>query len=65
MLTEVNLALDRVMSLEDLLELILDRAFEHFGPEDAAIYPRNDRGGYDEEIVWAANFNSGWKLPTE
>ena len=47
LLTEVNLALDRVMSLEDLLELILDRAFEHFGPEDAAIYLRNDRGGYD------------------
>jgi adenylate cyclase len=47
LLTEVNLALDRVMSLEDLLELILDRAFEHFGPEDAAIYLRNDKGGYE------------------
>jgi serine phosphatase RsbU (regulator of sigma subunit) len=47
LLTEVNLALDRVMSLEDLLELILDRAFEHFGPEDAAIYLRHDKGGYD------------------
>jgi len=47
LLTEVNLALDRVMSLGDLLDLILDRAFEHFGPEDAAIYLRNNKGGYD------------------
>jgi len=47
LLTEVNQALDRMMSLEDLLELILDRAFEHLGPEDAAIYLRNQKGGYD------------------
>ncbi len=47
LLTEVNLALDRVMSLEELLDLILDRAFDHFGPEDAAIYLRNDESGYD------------------
>jgi serine phosphatase RsbU (regulator of sigma subunit) len=47
LLTQVNLALDRVMSLGDLLDLILDRAFEHLGPEDAAIYLRNEKGGYD------------------
>lgn len=47
LLTEVNQALDRVMSLGDLLDLILDRAFAHFAPEDAAIYLRNDRGSYD------------------
>ena len=47
LLTEVNQALDRTMSLEDLLELILDRAFEHLGPEEAAIYLRNEEGGYD------------------
>lgn len=47
LLTEVNLALDRVMSLEELLDLILDRAFDHFGPEDAAIYLRNEEKGYD------------------
>lgn len=47
LLTEVNLALDRVMSLEDLLDLILDRAFEHLRPEDAAIYLRTDDGGYE------------------
>lgn len=47
LLTEVNLALDRVMSLEDLLDLILDRAFEHLKPEDAAIYLRTEDGGYE------------------
>ena len=47
LLTEVNLALDRVMSLEDLLDLILDRAFEYLRPEDAAIYLRTADGGYE------------------
>ena len=47
LLTEVNLALDRVMSLEDLLDLILDRAFEYLRPEDAAIYLRTEDGGYE------------------
>jgi len=47
LLTEVNLALDRVMSLGDLLDLILDRAFEHLRPEDAAIYLRTENGGYE------------------
>jgi serine phosphatase RsbU (regulator of sigma subunit)/pSer/pThr/pTyr-binding forkhead associated (FHA) protein len=47
LLTEVNRALDRIMSLEELLDMILDRAFHHLRPEDAAIFLRNDRGGYD------------------
>jgi len=47
LLTEVNRALDRIMSLDELLDLILDRAFVHLRPEEAAIYLRNDRGGYD------------------
>jgi serine phosphatase RsbU (regulator of sigma subunit) len=66
LLTEVTLALDRMMSLEDLLELILDRAFEHLGPEDAAIYLRTNEGGYeraasrsvgqgDPEILFSTN----------
>ena len=46
LLTEVNQALDRLMGLDELLELILDRAFEHLGPEEAAIYLRTDEGGY-------------------
>jgi len=47
LLTEVNQALDRMMSLDELLELILDRAFEHLGPEEAAIYLRTEHGGYE------------------
>ena len=47
LLTEVNQALDRMMSLDELLELILDRAFEHLGPEEAAIYLRTEDGGYE------------------
>jgi sigma-B regulation protein RsbU (phosphoserine phosphatase) len=47
LLTEVNQALDRPMSLDELLELILDRAFEHLRPEEAAIYLRTEEGGYE------------------
>jgi len=47
LLTEVNQALDRMISLDELLELILDRAFEHLGPEEAAIYLRAEDGGYE------------------
>ena len=47
LLTEVNQALDRMISLDELLELILDRAFEHFGPEEAAIFLRDEDGGYE------------------
>jgi serine phosphatase RsbU (regulator of sigma subunit) len=47
LLVEVNQALDRMMSLDELLELILDRAFEHLGPEEAAIYLRTEDGGYE------------------
>jgi sigma-B regulation protein RsbU (phosphoserine phosphatase) len=47
LLTEVNQALDRMISLDELLELILDRAFEHLGPEEAAIYLRTEDGGYE------------------
>jgi serine phosphatase RsbU (regulator of sigma subunit) len=47
LLTEVNQALDRPMSLDELLELILDRAFEHLRPEEAAIYLRTDQEGYE------------------
>ena len=47
LLTEVNQALDRMISLDELLELILDRAFEHFGPEEAAIFLRDEDGEYE------------------
>ena len=44
---EVLLALDGTMTLEELLELILDRAFEHLGPEEAAIYLHNREGAFE------------------
>ncbi len=47
LLTEVNRALDRSMSLDDLLELILDRAFDHLRPEEAAIYLKDPDGEYE------------------
>lgn len=44
LLNEVNRALARSISLEELLELILDRAFEHFRPQEAAIFLRDTNG---------------------
>lgn len=46
MLNQVSQALASSISLEELLELILDRAFEHLKPQEAAIYLR-DAGGSD------------------
>ena len=46
MLNQVNQALASSISLEELLELILDRAFVHLKPQEAAIYLR-DTGGND------------------
>ncbi len=44
MLNQVNQALASSISLEELLELILDRAFEHLKPQEAAIYLRDAAG---------------------
>ncbi len=66
LLTEVNQALDRIISLDELLDMILDRAFEHLRPEEAAIYLRTDSGGYacaasrsigkgDPEVLFSKN----------
>jgi serine phosphatase RsbU (regulator of sigma subunit) len=44
MLNQVNQALASSISLEDLLELILDRAFVHLKPQEAAIYLRDPAG---------------------
>ena len=41
MLNQVNQALASSISLEELLELILDRAFVHLKPQEAAIYLRD------------------------
>jgi phosphoserine phosphatase RsbU/P len=44
MLNQVNQALASSISLEELLELILDRAFVHLKPQEAAIYLRDTAG---------------------
>lgn len=43
-LNEVHHALSKSISLEELLELILDRAFDHLGPEEGAIFLRRPDG---------------------
>ena len=44
MLNQVNQALASSISLEELLELILDRAFVHLKPQEGAIYLRDAAG---------------------
>ncbi len=44
LLNEVNHALARSISLEELLELILDKAFTHFRPREAAVFLRDSFG---------------------
>ncbi len=46
-LNEVHEALGRSVALEDLLDLILDRAFDALGPEEGAVFLKNREGGYD------------------
>ena len=43
-LNEVHRALGRSLSLEDLLDMILDRAFDHLRPEEGAIYLKGPDG---------------------
>jgi sigma-B regulation protein RsbU (phosphoserine phosphatase) len=50
LLTAVHQALGRSISLDELLELILDRAFDHLRPEDGAIFLRTG----DDRYVCAA-----------
>jgi serine phosphatase RsbU (regulator of sigma subunit)/pSer/pThr/pTyr-binding forkhead associated (FHA) protein len=50
-LHEVHLALGKPMELTGLLELILDRAFDHLRPERAAIFLKTPQG----ELVTAAS----------
>lgn len=45
-LNEVHHALSRPISLDELLDLILDRAFEHVDCEEGALFLRQDDGGY-------------------
>lgn len=45
-LNEVHSALDRSLALDDLLELILDRAFDNLRPEEGTIFLKGDDGEY-------------------
>lgn len=45
-LNEVHQALARPISLDELLDLILDRAFKHLRPEEGAVYLRSASGEY-------------------
>jgi serine phosphatase RsbU (regulator of sigma subunit) len=44
---EVHHALAGPITLDELLDLILDRAFEHLRPEHGAIFLKKERGGYE------------------
>jgi sigma-B regulation protein RsbU (phosphoserine phosphatase) len=46
LLNEVHQALGRSLTLEELLELILDRAFDHLRPDRGAILLKEMDGGY-------------------
>ncbi len=46
MLNEVHQVLARSIELEELLELILDRAFEHLGPSEGAIFLTEEDGSF-------------------
>ncbi len=46
MINGVHRALGRSISLKDLLELILDRVFDHLQPEDGAIVLRSENGEF-------------------
>jgi len=45
-LNEVHQSLDRALPLEDLLELILDRAFDNLRPEEGTIFLKGPDGEY-------------------
>ena len=47
LLNDVHHALSRPISLTQLLELILDRAFKHVGPEEGAVFLRRPDGSYE------------------
>jgi len=47
LLNEVHRALAAPLSLEELLEAVLDRTFAHLGPEEAVIFLRKPYGGVE------------------
>jgi serine phosphatase RsbU (regulator of sigma subunit) len=47
LLNEIHHALSRPISQEDLMEMILARAFDHLRPEEGVIFLRQSDGSYD------------------
>ena len=47
LLNEVHRALAAPLSLEELLEAVLDRTFAHLGPEEAVIFLKKPYGGFE------------------
>lgn len=64
-LNEVHHALSRPISLQELLDLILARAFEHVGCEEGAVFLRGDDGSYDRAATRSTNTESGEYLYSE
>ncbi|MFQ5525686.1 MAG: SpoIIE family protein phosphatase [Thermoanaerobaculia bacterium] len=64
-LNEVHHALSRPISLKELLDLILDRAFEHVGCEEGAIFLREEDGSYERAAIRSTNTESGEYLYSE
>ena len=46
-INEVHHALAGPIALDELLDMILDRVFEHLRPEHGAIFLKKERGGYE------------------
>ena len=62
---EVHHALSRPISLGELLNLILARAFEHVGAEEGAIFLRQADGGYERAASRSTNTESSEYLYSE
>lgn len=61
LLNEVHEAVARSLSRDELLELILDRAFEHLGPEEGAVYLRREGGDGFERAAFRSLLGPGAK----
>lgn len=57
LLNEVHEALARSLSRDELLELILDRAFDHLGPEEGALYLQRDGGEGCERVAFRSKLS--------
>ena len=65
LLNEVHHALSRPISLNELLDLILARAFEHVECEEGALFLRQDDGSYKRAASRIANTGGGDTLYSE